>query len=166
LWNTLQSSCAEPRTISKIANEQIAPGTYHTSINIHNPAESQFGINDGGAVTFYKKAVISLEEGVTQIPPSALVQDTLKDDYAEQVDCKVIRALLGAAAPAAPAFIEGYVIIIVPPTSTATEVLDVYGVYTNAKGAEVIRPATERFFTPGGAIATKKDDKANRRGGD
>ena len=127
----------------------VAPGTYYTTINIHNPHEGLFSSQT--STTFLKKAVLSLQEGITPVPPSPLVQDNLPNDFAEEVDCTVIRRLLGSAAPAAPAFIEGYVVLIVPPTSTATvpNVLDVVGIYTNSLGALEVQPANEHFFTPG-----------------
>ena len=157
--------CGTPSTAAggPIATEAVAPGTYFTSINIHNPASSLF--TSATSVSFMKKAVISMPEGTTQIPPSQLVQDSLQNDFSEYVDCAIIRTLLGSAAPPAPAFIEGWVIILVPPTVLAsgksvTNVLDVWGVYSNAKGAEHLVPATERFFTPGGVVAIKPKDNA------
>src|ERR1700730_5105445 len=65
------------------------------------------------------------------------------NDFAEEVDCKIIRAMLGSIAPPPPAFIEGYAVIIVPPTSsptgtTFTNELDVTGIYTDLKGALVV----------------------------
>ncbi len=142
--------CGTP-TAAQVANGQIAAGTYATSINIHNPHESFFSTQ--ASTTFLKKAVLSFPEGTPLIPPSSLVTDTLPNDFAQEVDCKIIRALLGAVAPPAPAFIEGFVIIIVPPTGSGTtpftNVLDVVGVYSNAKGALEIHPANEHFFLPG-----------------
>lgn len=155
--------CGTPSTAAggPIATEAVAPGTYYTSINIHNPASNLFTTET--SVSFIKKAVISQPEGTTQIPPSQLVQDSLQNDYSEYVDCAIIRTLLGAAAPPAPAFIEGWVIILVPPTTVTggksiTNLLDVWGVYSNAKGAEHLVPATEHFFTPGGVVAVKPND--------
>jgi hypothetical protein len=132
-----------------------APGTYFTSINIHNPQETLF--SNMPPVRFLKKAVLSLEEGITPQPPSPFVTDVLPSDFAEQVDCLVIRRLLGPIAPPAPAFIEGYVVIVVPPTNI-TNVLDVVGVYTNSAGALEVKPANEHFFAPGGIpVITKAE---------
>lgn len=140
--------CGTP-SAALVATGQIAAGTYATSINIHNPHESFFSSQT--STTFLKKAVLSMPEGVTPVPPSSLVTDTLPNDFAEEVDCKIIRTLLGPAGT--PAFIEGFVIIIVPPTGSGTtsftNVLDVVGVYSNAKGALEIHPANEHFFLPG-----------------
>jgi hypothetical protein len=140
--------CGTPTT-TQVSNGQIAAGTYATTINIHNPHDVQFSSQT--STTFLKKAVLSMPEGTPLIPPSALVQDNLPNDFAEEVDCLIIRKLLGASAPPAPAFIEGFVVIIVPPTSTSAlpNVLDVVGIYTNKLGAMEIQPASERFFTPG-----------------
>jgi len=140
--------CGIPST-TQVNNGQIAAGTYSTTINIHNPHDNAFSSQT--STSFLKKAVLSLPEGTTPVPPSALVQDNLLNDFAEEVDCAVIRKLLGTAAPPAPAFIEGFVVIIVPPTSASTvpNVLDVIGVYTDKLGALKVHPANERFFTPG-----------------
>jgi len=156
--------CGTP-TAAQVATENIAAGTYATSINIHNPASSLF--TSETSVSFLKKAVISLQEGTTPIPPSNMATDQLPNDFAEYVDCLIIRKLLGSAAPPSPAFIEGWVIVLVPPTSTGfTNVLDVWGVYTNSKGEEHLIPATERFFVPGGPIAikTEKKDQKDKKG--
>lgn len=154
--------CGTP-TSTQIANEQIAAGIYATSINIHNPASNLF--TSETSVSFEKKAVLALPEGTTPVPPSAFVQESLENDFAEEVDCKIIRTLLGTSAPPAPAYIEGWVVILVPPTAAGiTNVLDVWGVYTNSKGAEALRPATERFFTPGGAVAVKPKETKDRSG--
>jgi hypothetical protein len=144
---TAKFVCGTPTT-TQVATGVIEPGTYATSINIHNPNDTIFN-NGVSGVTFLKKAVLSLQEGVPLVPPSPLVQDNLPNDFAEEVDCQVIHKLLGTAVPPAPAFIEGYVVILVPPTNF-TNKLDVVGVYTNLKGAEVIRPANEHLITPGG----------------
>jgi hypothetical protein len=152
--------CGTP-TAAQVATEAIAVGTYATSINIHNPASDLF--TSQTSLSFVKKAVISLPEGTTPIAPSSLVQDNLQNDFSEYVSCTTIRKLLGSAAPPSPAFIEGWVIILVPPTagttgSPITNVLDVWGVYTNLKGEEQVIPATERFFIPGGPIAMKLEN--------
>jgi hypothetical protein len=154
--------CGTPVTTAggPVATEAVAGGTYFTSINIHNPASSLFTTQT--SLAFLKKAVISSPEGTTAIAPSEMINDGLQNDYSEYVDCAIIRKLLGSSAPPAPAFIEGWVIILVPPTpgtnTSTTNVLDVWGVYTNAKGAEHLVPATERFFTPGGTVAIKMEN--------
>jgi hypothetical protein len=54
----------------------------------------------------------------------------LEADFAEQVDCKVIRSLLGSPVGNDP-FIEGFVVLIVIPIPWDTShELDVVGVYT------------------------------------
>jgi hypothetical protein len=81
------------------------------------------------SVTFVKKAVLAPREGDERVRPSQFRRDDLQADFAEQVDCKVIRALLGPAG-AAP-FIEGFVVLIVFPSPLTTpHELDVVGVYT------------------------------------
>jgi hypothetical protein len=104
----------------------VRPGFYETSINIHNP---EFPTNPLPTVTFAKKVVLALPEGEKPVPPSRSRVDRLQADFAEQVDCKIIRDMLGPAG-AAP-FIEGFVVLIVIPSPITTpHELDVVGVYT------------------------------------
>lgn len=104
----------------------VRPGIYDTSINIHNP---QLPTQPLLSVTFVKKAVVALPEGEKPVPPSPFRRDILQADFAEQVDCRIIRAMLGPAGGAQ--FIEGYVVLIVFPSPlTVTHELDVTGVYT------------------------------------
>jgi hypothetical protein len=108
------------------AGAAVRPGIYETSINIHNP---QLPLVPLPSVTFVKKAVLALREGEKPVPPSRFRRDELQADFAEQVDCKIIRSLLGPAG-AAP-FIEGFVVLIVLPSPLTTpHELDVVGVYT------------------------------------
>jgi hypothetical protein len=127
-------------------NTMVSPGAYFTTINIHNPHDDLFSSQPFTA--FLKKAVLSQPEGVTPTRPSPFVQDNLKNDYAEEVDCTIIKRLLGITSTA---FIEGYVVIIVPPTGSAapiTNQLDVIGIYTGANKL-VVRPANEHIIAPG-----------------
>lgn len=118
----------------------VQPGTYSTSINIHNPALPGANV---GPVTFYKKAVISSQEGQTQIPPSNLKTDQLQPDYSEEVDCTTIANFFTPPLTIATNFYEGWVVIYVEqPTAGGSIPLDVEGVYTNLKGALKVRPAT------------------------
>jgi hypothetical protein len=153
--------CGTP-TSTQVSNEQIAAGTYDTTINIHNPDSSLFSSQT--SLSFFKKAVLSLPEGTSKVAPSSMVQDNLEDDYAEEVDCKIIRSLLGTAAPAAPAYIEGYVVVIVPPTSFTNQ-LDVIGIYSNSKGALQVVPADEHLYLPNGGsskVQTKAKDSKGK----
>ncbi len=74
----------------------------------------------------------------------------LQADFAEHVDCKVIRAMLGAAGGAR--FVEGFVVLItIPSPPTVTHELDVVGVYTvtSLQGQDValeIVPTTARIL--------------------
>jgi hypothetical protein len=138
-------------TATATSTPMVQPGTYSTSINIHNPHDDIFSSQK--STSFAKKVVLSLPEGTAFVQPSAFVSDTLPNDFAEEVDCKIIRTMLGSSAPPPPAFIEGYVVIIVPPTTsptgTFTNELDVIGIYTDLKGALVVRPANVHFVAPG-----------------
>lgn len=126
-------------------------GEYSTSINVHNPnvftAESP--------ISLLKQASLAKLEGATLTPPSSFVEDSLPNDYAESIDCAVIRKLLGKAAPSAPAFIEGFVVIIVPPSSGPNQ-LDVVGVYTSSASSDRsldVVPVPVRILTPPAAAA-------------
>ena len=99
----------------------VVPGTYLTTINIHNPHTLP--------VTIKKKAVLALPERASRGEISPFVTETLGPDEAMGVDCKDIKGLF----PKPPvSFIEGFVVIQVAPQAnfqTAPE-LDVVGVYT------------------------------------
>jgi hypothetical protein len=104
----------------------VRPGLYETTINIHNP---QLPVNPLPSVIFLKKVVLALPEGKEPVAPSAFRRDVLKADFAEQVDCRIIREMLGPAGTAP--FIEGFVVLIVFPSPLTTpHELDVVGVYT------------------------------------
>jgi hypothetical protein len=117
--------CGVP-TGNPLTTDTVGNAEYTTSINIHNP--NLFTTEK--PISFLKKAVLAKVEGST-VAPSAFAQDSLANDYAEYVDCYLIRKLLGASAPAAPAFIEGFFVIVVPPASSPNQ-LDVVGVYTTS----------------------------------
>jgi len=137
--------CGVP-TAKNLANGGIENAEYSTSINIHNP--NLFTTDN--AISFIKKAVLAKTEGDTLVPPSAFRQDSLPNDYAETVNCAVIRGLLGKAAAAAPAFIEGFVVVIVPPASSPNQ-LDVVGVYTSSNNPPTslqVVPIAPRVIAP------------------
>jgi len=139
-------------TAMAASTPMVQPGTYSTSVNIHNPHDTVFSKQT--STTFAKKAVLSLPEGTAFVQPSAFVTDTLPNDFAEEVDCKVIRATLGSSAPSPPpAFIERYVVVIIPTTNPAggffTNELDVIGIYTDFKSALEVNTANEHLFPPG-----------------
>jgi hypothetical protein len=133
------------------------PGAYNTSINIHNP---QLPIAPLPSVTFVKKAVLSLPEGQTPVAPSPFHIDKLQADFAEQVDCRIIRSILGPAGTAT--FIEGYVVLITIPQGNPPPLheLDVVGVYTvtppqgQSVSLEMV-PITPRFINLSVATAAK-----------
>jgi hypothetical protein len=150
-------------------DHQVSPGIYNTSINIHNPnlQRSASASLVSVPIAFKKKAVISLAEGTTPLPPSEFMNDTLNADFAEEVDCDIIRHLLfpNPQSPS-PQFMEGFVVILVSavdnPRVPINE-LDVVGVYTgqplssagvtpNQVSLEIV-PITPRFIAgPGTAV--------------
>ena len=135
--------------VATTTTPMVQPGTYSTTINIHNPHDDIFSSQK--FTSFMKKAVQSLPEGTTPPPPSVFETDSLTNDFGEEVDCTIIKHLLGITSTG---FIEGHVVIIVPPTTNPaggffTNELDVTGIYTNAKGALQVRVANEHLFGPG-----------------
>src|SRR5277367_451350 len=129
--------CGVP-TGSQLTNDLVGNAEYTTSINIHNPNL----FTTDAPISFLKKAVLAKSEGSTLVPPTAFKQDSLPNDYAEYVGCGTIRGFLGSAAPAAPAFIEGFVVIVVPPASSPNQ-LDVVGVYTTSDNkAATLQPTS------------------------
>jgi len=100
----------------------VGPGWYDTSINIHNPQLVPSAV-------FFKKLVVAPREGEKPVPPSRFRRDLLKPDFAEHVDCKIIRSMLGNQG--GTPFVEGFVVLIaVPEKETTASELDVVGVYT------------------------------------
>jgi hypothetical protein len=137
--------CGVP-TGTLLTHDTVGNAEYTTSINIHNP--NLFTTDK--PISFLKKAVRTRVEGDTPIAPSAFAQDALQNDYAEYVDCYVIRKLLGSTAPGAPAFIEGFLVIVVPPASSPNQ-LDVVGVYTSSNNPPVslqVVPIAPRVIAP------------------
>jgi hypothetical protein len=137
----------------------VRPGIYETSINIHNP---QLPVTPLPSVTFVKKVVLALPEGEKPVPPSQFRRDVLQADFAEQVNCKIIRGMLGPAG-AAP-FVEGFVVLIVFPAPLATShELDVVGVYTVNTPQQSISlemvPVAPRLLTLPTAAGARLRDK-------
>jgi hypothetical protein len=133
-------SCGEfgkliPGSAADVPEGPVKPGDYQTAINLHNPLANT-------PVSFSKKAVLIYQGGtpsipVTEtvhekaIPPQTIHSATLPPDYGMLIDCQDIRKVLAPAAPPAPAFIEGYVIIQVPFTGSQVNPLDVTAMYTS-----------------------------------
>jgi hypothetical protein len=93
----------------------VAPGTYLTTINVHNPART-------GGIGFRKKfALAEMDEKAGTI--SKWFDAKLAADQAMQIDCRNIYAHLGIAVGT---FIDGFAVIELSPKQE----LDVVGVYT------------------------------------
>lgn len=56
-------------------------------------------------MTFVKKVVLTPPEGEEPVRPSQVRRDTLQADFAERVDCKIIRSML--AGPAGLPLLKG-----------------------------------------------------------
>ena len=107
----------------------FAPGTYYTTINVHNPALTT-------SIEFRKKfALAEPEEKPGRI--SAWFGAGLRADQAMQIDCRNIYGHLGIAPGT---FIEGFAVIQLSPRQE----LDVEGVYTAAGNAGVSALHMER----------------------
>jgi hypothetical protein len=135
----------------------LAPGVYNTSINIHNP---QLPLAPLPTNVFAKKVVISQPEGKEPLAPSQFQVDKLQADFAEEVDCNVIRSIAGAAGKAP--FLEGFVVLISVPIGNPPPFheLDVVGVYTvmTPQGQSIsleMEPIAPRFLTLRAANAAK-----------
>jgi hypothetical protein len=107
-----------------------APGSYYTTINVHNPALT-------GGLEFRKKFALAERDEkpgkVSQWFPVAL-----KADEALQIDCGSIYKHLGIAPGT---FIDGFAVI---QLSSAKPELDVVGVYTASPGNGVSSIDVER----------------------
>jgi hypothetical protein len=109
----------------------VKPGNYLTAINVHNP--------NSVSLSFQKKAVLLYRADKPSnpeepMPPGRWFEAALKDDWGFEIDCNDIRnKLLGGAAPGAPTFITGWVVIEVKGTANRLEPrpLDVTAVYTS-----------------------------------
>jgi len=107
----------------------FAPGTYYTTINVHNPALT-------ASIDFRKKfAFAEINETAGKISP--WFGAGLKADEALQIDCRNIYAHTNTQPGS---FIEGFVVIQLIPTRE----LDVVGVYTAAGNAGVSAMHMER----------------------
>jgi hypothetical protein len=93
----------------------VAPGTYLTTINVHNPART-------GGIEFRKKfALAEMDEKAGKI--SQWFGGALLADQAMQIDCRNIYAHLGIPVGT---FIDGFAVIEL----SSNRELDVVGVYT------------------------------------
>lgn len=121
--------CGVSRLLTSSSIPVAAPGSYFTTINVHNPARS-------AATTVYKKFTVGLPSeqvgAVTQY-----FEMKLGGDETMQVDCGDIAKHLNQAPTA---FLEGYAVI-----ESSTE-LDVVAVYTagSGSGSSVTSIHTER----------------------
>jgi hypothetical protein len=105
-------------------SDDVVAGVYATSINIHNP-QARLTVN------FIKKIVVAKRENAGFLQPLVL-KGTLAPDQADRVDCPFIAAALKTTV-----YVEGFVVLEVPPTSPTANVqpvLDVVAKYT-ARGA-------------------------------
>jgi len=124
----------------------LAPGSYRTAINIHNPNPL--------AVTFEMKAVIANAQRQPRGAISLYVPDLLEADQALEVDCVDIQSLFEDMGPVYiedelvavidSGFFKGFVVITVPRLQQGHRIAtpDVVGVYT-LKNVDVITVAPQ-----------------------
>jgi hypothetical protein len=108
----------------------FAPGSYFTTINVHNPALS-------GGLEFRKKFALA-ERNEQAGKVSDWFSAALKADQAMQIDCGSIYKHLGIPVGT---FIDGFAVIQIQNPKLE---LDVDGVYTASPGTGVSTMHTER----------------------
>ncbi len=86
----------------KSAGEVVAPGTYFTAINVHNPTNEE--------VHFRKKFAVALP-GERPGPVSKFFEAKLGPDEALEIDCPDIIRLASTPGEKPAAFLKGFVII-------------------------------------------------------
>jgi len=99
----------------KSAGKVVAPGTYFTAINVHNPTNKDIRLR--------KKFVVALP-GEEAGPVSNFFEAKLGPDRAFEIDCPDIFKHLAPAGAPAPDFLKGFVVI------ESDVELDVVVVYT------------------------------------
>ncbi len=98
------------------SGQPLAPGTYFTAINIHNPNED--------VAEFARKAVVTNSQGPVSARIGRLSLDTLGPNEGIEYDCSEISGLLEL--DSLPEFLKGFVVIRISPHTE----LDVTAVYT------------------------------------
>ena len=119
------------------AGAVAADGRYFTAVNIHNPnyLQADMGAPTGAVpVVFYKKIVLALPQFDRRLPPSCFIEEFLGPDEALAVTCKNIKTQLALSGLPSAGFLEGFVVLLVPPfqgtlSETAPD-LDVEAIYT------------------------------------
>ena len=130
----------------KSPGDIMAPGSYFTAINVHNP--------NFGSISFQKKAVLLYRadkppKPEQPMPPGKLFDASLKDDWGLEIDCNDIRnQLLSGTAPGAPTFIKGWVVIEVraSPNYLEPRPIDVTAVYTSHGWDQSTKPPSYMGF--------------------
>jgi hypothetical protein len=127
--------CGElKRPAAAVQEGPVAPGSYATAINVHNPHGYPVGIR--------KKAILlydgshpeeAVERPIPPVHPQCPVLKELGPDYGLEIDCRDIREVLlapapGTTGPKAPTFIKGWVVV----ETLVDAPLDVVAVYTVA----------------------------------
>jgi hypothetical protein len=133
--------CGSMPELPPLEEGPVEPGSYATAINVHNP-------NPREAAVFAKKAVLLFSEAEKdegfETPKAPYErsrrEEQLGPDFGMKLDGRDIRELLTGQAPAAPVFIEGWVVIESPLP------LDVVAVYTVRAPDGAVSIATDRVI--------------------
>ena len=123
--------------------QPLAPGSYRTAVNIHNPNEE--------SVEFTMKAVIANSQSSPRGPIGILKQEVLRPDEALEVDCRDIADLvLGHS----PSLANGFVVIKVSvPLGSRPVTLS-----NRITPLGVVVVTTVNSTAPGGIVPTDRPD--------
>jgi hypothetical protein len=128
----------------------VAPGSYATAINVHNPHFHPVLVRKKAILLFDASHPEAAVERPT--PPVHRERPVLKElgpDWGLEIDCRDIRELLleavaGQPGPQAPTFIKGWVVI----ETLSDSPLDVVAVYTvepiGSKGSQPVSITIDR----------------------
>jgi hypothetical protein len=116
--------CGAPQEVRSGA---LVPQAYATTINIHNPGDSE--------AIFLKSLVVTIPPGQQRpAKPRTVAEDRLPPDGALATDCTDIRKRV----PNLPAFFEGFVLL------DSRSSLDVVAVYSVPGGIDVVNVPERR----------------------
>jgi len=116
--------CGAPREAGRGA---VVLQLYATTINIHNPGDSE--------AVFLKSLVLTVPPGRQRpVEPKKVAEDKLPPDGALATDCSDLRARV----PGLPVFFEGFVLL------DSRSSLDVVGVYSVPGGIDVVNVPERR----------------------
>jgi hypothetical protein len=103
----------------------VKPGDYQTMINIHNPNSVTVQLQKKAVLLFAGTNPVPETNFEQPMPPGQIVTPPpIPPDFGMFIDCQDIRKKLLPGSPAAPVFVDGWVVLLSPVA------LDVEAVYT------------------------------------